>query len=103
MLLARDAKGECIKVNESILDLPLGVRLDPDEFVRAAMEWHFSVETGSAYWLQRAKTLAFDPRADVKSVEDLALFPNIIDELRDVRVEDLIPRGYGRRRLCGGV
>jgi hypothetical protein len=39
-------------------------------FVRAAMDWHFNPETGSAYWLNRAKTLAFDPRADVKSVED---------------------------------
>ena len=79
----------------SILDLPIGARPDPDEFVRAAMEWHFNPETGSAYWLRRAETLPFDPRADVKGVEDLALFPNIIDELRDVRVEDLIPRGYG--------
>lgn len=78
-----------------ILDLPIGTRPDPEEFVRAAMEWHFNPETGSAYWLRRAETLPFDPRADVKSVEDLALFPNIIDELRDVRVEDLIPRGYG--------
>jgi phenylacetate-coenzyme A ligase PaaK-like adenylate-forming protein len=78
-----------------MLDPPIGARLDPDEFVRAAMEWHFNPETGSAYWLRRAKTLSFDPRADVKGVEDLALFPNIANELRDVRVEDLIPRGYG--------
>ena len=68
--------------------------MDPDEFVRAAMEC-FSVETGSVYWLRRAKTLAFDPRVDVKGVEDLGLFPNVVDELRDVRVEDLIPWGYG--------
>ena len=88
---------------ENILDLPFGARLVSDEFVRAAMEWHFNAETGSAYWLQRAKTLAFDPRADVKSVEDLALFPNIIDELRDVRVEDLIPRGYGPNPDIVGV
>jgi phenylacetate-coenzyme A ligase PaaK-like adenylate-forming protein len=82
-------------VSENILDLPIGARPDPDEFVRAAMAWHFNPETGSAYWLRRAETLPFDPRADVKSVEDLALFPNVADELRDVRVEDLIPRGYG--------
>jgi phenylacetate-coenzyme A ligase PaaK-like adenylate-forming protein len=82
-------------VTGNVLDLPIGVQPDPDEFVRAAMEWHFNPETGSAYWLRRAETLSFNPRADVKSVEDLALFPNIVDELRDVRVEDLIPRGYG--------
>ncbi|HET9257063.1 MAG TPA: hypothetical protein VFO16_17950, partial [Pseudonocardiaceae bacterium] len=80
---------------ENVLDLPIDARPDPDEFVRAAMEWHFNPQTGSAYWLRRAETLPFDPRADVTSVEDLALFPNIVDELRDVRVEDLIPRGYG--------
>ena len=79
----------------NMLDLPIGARPDPDEFVRAAMEWHFNPETGSAYWLKRAETLPFDPRTDVKSIEDLALFPNIVDELRNVRVEDLIPRGYG--------
>jgi phenylacetate-coenzyme A ligase PaaK-like adenylate-forming protein len=90
-------------VNDDILNLPLDARVDPDEAVRAAMEWHFNAETGSAYWLQRAKTLAFDPRADVKSVGDLALFPNIINELRDVRVEELIPRGYGPNPDIVGV
>jgi len=83
------------KVTGNVLELPISAQPDPDEFVRAAMEWHFSPETGSAYWLRRAETLPFNPRADVKSVEDLALFPSIVDELRDVRVESLIPRGYG--------
>lgn len=80
---------------QSLLDLPLDAGVDPEEFIRAAMEWHFNQETGSAYWLERSKSLDFDPRKDVKSIEDLALFPNIVNELRDVRVEDLIPRGYG--------
>ncbi|MFL6056609.1 MAG: AMP-binding protein [Actinoallomurus sp.] len=90
-------------MTENILDLPLDARPDPDEFVRAAMEWHFNPETGSAYWLRRAKTLGFDPRTDVKGFEDLARFPNIINELRDVRVEDLIPRGYGPNPDVVGV
>jgi acyl-coenzyme A synthetase/AMP-(fatty) acid ligase len=90
-------------VTSTILDLPIGARPDPDEFVRAAMEWHFNPATGSAYWLQKAETLPFDPRADVKTMEDLALFPNILNELRDVRVEDLIPRGYGPDPSIVGV
>jgi phenylacetate-coenzyme A ligase PaaK-like adenylate-forming protein len=61
------------------------------------------IQTGSAYWLRRAESLPFNPRADVKSVEDLALFPNIVDELRDVRVEDLIPRGYGPNPSVVGI
>lgn len=79
----------------SPLDLPLDSSGDPQEFLRAAMEWHFDPQTGSTYWLKRATSLPFDPRKDVKRIEDLALFPNIVDELRDVRAEDLIPRGYG--------
>lgn len=76
---------------------------DPDEFVKAAMQWHFSAETGSPYWLERAKTLEFDPRTDVATVDDLALFPNAINDLRDVRVEDLIPRGYNGTAQVAGV
>ncbi|UOE21949.1 phenazine antibiotic biosynthesis protein [Thermobifida halotolerans] len=87
----------------AILDLPFDARPDPEEFIRAAMDWHFSPETGSPYWLERAKTLDFDPRTDVRTHEDLALFPNVASELRDVRVEDLIPRGYGPHPDVVGV
>jgi phenylacetate-coenzyme A ligase PaaK-like adenylate-forming protein len=80
---------------DQILDLPFDAQPDPDEFVRAAMEWHFNPETGCAYWLDRANTLDFDPRTDVKTHDDLQLFPYVAGELRDVRAEDLIPRGYG--------
>jgi hypothetical protein len=52
------------------------------------VRWHFSPETGSGYWLTRAKALDFNPLTDVKTFEDLALFPNIVDELRDVDVVD---------------
>ncbi|MER8047308.1 phenazine antibiotic biosynthesis protein [Streptomyces sp. NPDC094032] len=72
--------------------------VDPDEFVRAAMHWHFDAETGSRYWLERAGRLGFDPRHDVRGVADLAFFPDLADELREVPVTDLVPRGYG-----GGV
>ncbi len=87
----------------TILDLPFDARPDPDEFIRAAMEWHFNPHTGSPYWLRRAATLDFDPRTDVKTHHDLALFPNVAPELRDVAVEDLIPRGYGPRPEVVGV
>ncbi|UOZ07000.1 AMP-binding protein [Amycolatopsis sp. WQ 127309] len=70
-------------------------RADPDEYVRAAMQWHFGPDTGSPYWLARAATLGFDPIQDVKGQGDLRRFPNIADELRDIRALDLIPRGYG--------
>lgn len=59
------------------------------------MTWHFSPDTGSPFWLRAAARLDFDPLIDVRTHEDLSLFPNLVDELRDVPVEDLIPRGYG--------
>ena len=87
----------------SILDLPFGVRPDADEFVQAAMQWHFDPRTGSPFWLRRASTLPFDPRSDVKTHSDLALFPNVTDELRGVPAQDLIPRGYGDRPDVVGI
>ncbi|MFJ7997186.1 phenazine antibiotic biosynthesis protein [Streptomyces sp. NPDC096310] len=83
------------RVVNPVLDLPFDAQPDPDEFIRAAMEWHFSPDTGSPYWLERATTLEFDPRSDIKSHDDLKLFPNIVNELREVRAQDLVPRGYG--------
>jgi phenylacetate-coenzyme A ligase PaaK-like adenylate-forming protein len=68
---------------------------DPDEYLRAAIEWHFGEQTGSPFWLRQAESLNFSPLRDVHTYDDLALFPNVVDQLRDVRVEDLIPRGYG--------
>ena len=65
------------------------------------MRWHFTPETGSQFWLDRVGRLEFDPLQDVKSMEDLALFPNLCDELRDVPVADLIPRGYENPQIVG--
>lgn len=79
------------------LDAPHGEHPDPDGFVQAAMAWHFDPETGSPFWLERATTLGFDPRSDVMTFDDLRLFPNVTDEIRDVPAEQLIPRGCGPR------
>jgi hypothetical protein len=87
----------------SVLDLPFGSALDPDEFIQAAMAWHFEPATGSPFWVDRAKTLGFDPRTEVKTHADLALFPNVTDELRDVEISRLIPRGYGPRPNVIGI
>ncbi|MEC3917012.1 AMP-binding protein [Nocardia sp. CDC160] len=65
------------------------------EFVREMMRWHFDPETGSPFWLERAKAFDFDPLTDIRDFDDLSKFPNMVDELRDVAVRDLIPRGFG--------
>lgn len=74
-----------------------------DEFIRNAMRWHFSEETGSLFWLREAAHLNFDPLVDVKTWSDLRLFPNIVGKLRDVAARDLIPRGYGQNPTIDGV
>jgi hypothetical protein len=84
-------------MTSDVLDLPADATPDPDELVRAAMAWHFDPETGSPFWLRRAASLGFDPRADVHGIDELRLFPNVTDELRDVPARDLIPRGFGPR------
>ena len=86
-----------------ILDLPHGARPDPDEFVRAAMRWHFDPRTGSPFWLGLAPGLGFDPLSDVKTLADLSLFPDVAGRMRDVRIRDLIPQGYGPRPPIAGV
>lgn len=88
---------------DSVLEPPIGETPDTEDFLAAAMRWHFSPDTGSNFWLDRAVRLDFDPVHDVRSFADLRRFPNVVDELRTVPVQDLIPRGYGRNAPVFGV
>ncbi len=101
-------------MSSPVLDLPRAAdpagnpasypAVDPDEYIAALMRWHFTASTGSPFWLRRARSLEFDPIADVRTFADLRLFPNVVDEFRDVPVEDLIPRGLtGEDRVIAGV
>ncbi len=72
---------------------PFTADLGPDEFVPAAMRWHFSAETGAPYWLKRAADFGFDPLTDVRTWDDLDLFPDVSEEWRTVSVDDLVPAG----------
>jgi hypothetical protein len=65
-----------------------------DAHTREIVRWHFSPETGSPYWLAKAKTLPFDPLRDVQCFEDLKKFPLFQDdELRGGPVQRWIPKG----------
>lgn len=61
------------------------------------MDWHSSRATGAAFRPERARSLDFGPRQDVRTFDGLALFPHVTNELRDARAGDLIPRGHGDR------
>ncbi len=71
------------------------------EHVKAMMQWHFSSETGSPFWLNKLSSLAFDPTRDIRSLNDLRLFDDISDELRTVPIQDLMPRGLAGHLLAG--
>jgi acyl-CoA synthetase (AMP-forming)/AMP-acid ligase II len=67
--------------------------IDPQEYLAAALRWHFSEETGSPLWLELAATLDFDPVSDIRSFDDLGRFPDIARHLRERPVAELIPQG----------
>lgn len=83
-------------IDFSVLDVPREVPPeDPEAYLRAAIAWHFGKDSGSRFWLRAATRLDFDPLTDIHTFTDLRWFPNLVDELREVPVEDLVPRGYG--------
>ncbi|HEX9759329.1 MAG TPA: hypothetical protein VGA40_00340 [Candidatus Acidoferrales bacterium] len=62
------------------------------------MSWHFDPSTGSPFWLERAKSLGFDPRKEVQTYDDLDKFGFFEDEwLRGGPVRRWVPRGLAGR------
>jgi phenylacetate-coenzyme A ligase PaaK-like adenylate-forming protein len=83
-------------IDFSLLDVPRDAPpADSEAYLRTAIAWHFGADTGSPFWLRAARYLDFDPLTEVQTFADLRRFPNLVDDLRSVPVEDLIPRGYG--------
>jgi len=64
-----------------------------DAHVREIVQWHFSPETGSPFWLDWAKKAGWNPAADVKCFGGLEKFPHFQDEwLRDLQPEVWVPK-----------
>src|SRR5687767_3621776 len=71
-----------------------------DAHVREIVEWHFNPETGTPFWLERAKNLDFDPRKDIRTYEDLDRFGFFQDEwLRGGPVRRWVPKAYANRPI----
>ncbi len=65
-----------------------------DAHVRETVEWHFNPATGAPFWLERAKSFSFDPRKEVKTLDDLKKFGLFEDEwLRGGPVRRWVPKG----------
>jgi hypothetical protein len=69
-----------------------------DAQVREVVRWHFSPDTGTPFWLERAKSFKFNPLKDVQGFDDLKLFGTFEDDwLRGAPGQDIrrwVPRGY---------
>jgi phenylacetate-coenzyme A ligase PaaK-like adenylate-forming protein len=65
-----------------------------DAHTREIVAWHFSPETGCPFWLEWAKKAGWDPRKDVKTLDDLKRFGHFEDEwLRGGPVRRWLPKG----------
>jgi phenylacetate-coenzyme A ligase PaaK-like adenylate-forming protein len=69
-----------------------------DAHVREIMRWHFSPETGCAFWLDWAKQAGWNPATEVKGFSCLQRFPHFQDEwLRDLQPEVWVPKHFQGR------
>jgi phenylacetate-coenzyme A ligase PaaK-like adenylate-forming protein len=65
-----------------------------DAHVRETVAWHFNPDTGTPFWLERAKTFKFNPLKDVQTFDNLKRFGLFEDEwLRGGPLQRWIPRG----------
>jgi len=70
-------------------------RIALDAWVREVVAWHFSPQTGTPFWLERASRLGFDPRKEIQGYRDLTRLGDFHDEwLRGGPVRRWVPKGY---------
>jgi phenylacetate-coenzyme A ligase PaaK-like adenylate-forming protein len=62
--------------------------------LKEIINWHFSPETGSPFWLEWASK-NFDPRKEILNFDDMKKFPHFQDEwLRDLQPEVWVPAAF---------
>jgi len=91
----KDTPGKPAPVSGATLEEKIkNAKTQLDAQVREVVRWHFSPDTGTPFWLEKAKTFDFNPLKDVNSWEDIKKFPFFEDEwLRGGPVNRWIPRG----------
>jgi phenylacetate-coenzyme A ligase PaaK-like adenylate-forming protein len=71
-----------------------------DAHVCEIVRWHFNPDTGTPFWLERAKSFNFDPIKDVKGFDDLKLFGLFEDEwLRGGPVRRWVPKALQNKPI----
>jgi phenylacetate-coenzyme A ligase PaaK-like adenylate-forming protein len=71
-----------------------------DAHVREIVHWHFSPDTGSQFWLERAKGFKFNPLKDVNNFDDLKKFGLFEDDwLRGGPVRRWVPKALQNKPI----
>jgi phenylacetate-coenzyme A ligase PaaK-like adenylate-forming protein len=71
-----------------------------DAHVREIVAWHFDPDKGTPFWLDKAKSLSFDPRKEVKAYDDLKKFGLFEDEsLRGGPVRRWVPKALHNKPI----
>ena len=71
-----------------------------DAHTREIVSWHFHPDTGTPFWLEKAKSFRFNPLKDVKGFEDLKLFGLFEDEwLRGGPVRRWVPKALQNKPI----
>ena len=71
-----------------------------DAHVCDIIQWHFDPATGCPFWLDWAEKAGWDPRTEVRGVDDLTKFGHFEDEwLRGGPVRRWVPKAYADRQI----
>ena len=94
-----DTPGKPPRVTGATLDEKVAnARKQLDAHVVEIVRWHFSPDTGTPFWLEKAKTFDFDPLTDVNGWDDIKKFPVFEDDwLRGGPVRKWVPKAYADR------
>jgi phenylacetate-coenzyme A ligase PaaK-like adenylate-forming protein len=95
----KDTPGKPTPVTGATLDEKIkNAQAQLDAHVRDIVRWHFSPETGTPFWLEKAKTFKFNPLTEVNGWDDIKKFPFFEDDwLRGGPVRRWVPKAYGDR------
>jgi len=75
-------------------------RADLDAHVREIVHWHFDPATGTPFWLDFARNLAWDPRKEIRGYQDLDRFGFFQDEwLRGGPVRRWVPKAFADKPI----
>jgi phenylacetate-coenzyme A ligase PaaK-like adenylate-forming protein len=87
-------------VTDTLDALVANAKSQLDAHVEQMVQWHFSPETGSPFWLEKAQGYDFSPLKEVKCFDDLKKFPVFEEEwLRGGPVQRWLPKGYAGKPL----